>query len=109
MTVVKLFFASALFIVSIFLGVSIVGKVAQLTWYTNNCDGHILVSGGTASCIPKVEGFSKPSAMVERISIQMFIADLERFLDENDPSLTQQHNGLTDPCPLIKMPTCKED
>ncbi|MFY9462159.1 MAG: hypothetical protein WAP51_03080 [Candidatus Sungiibacteriota bacterium] len=61
-------------------------------------------SGITTKVEMKQEVRAEEPGLIEVEHLRNF----DKFLKENDPSIAQQHNGLWDPCPLNKMPTCED-
>ena len=63
----------------ILFGINIVKRSVDAVIFTKSCDGIILVSGGSASCVPKID-LSKPPAIIQRLADKMNVRDLERLI-----------------------------
>ena len=94
-------------VVVVLLLASVTVGLLRTIMFTKNCDGTVVVAAGSATCLPKVD-FNKPAEIIENLAFRETMRDFQRFINEQDPNVIQQHNGLWDACPLTKMPTCED-
>lgn len=102
MVVKKLILVPVFLLIIIFITGFLI-SVVQTMIFVKNCEGIVL----RGECLPKVD-FKKPSVVVENATLGVIARDVQWLAAWNDPTITQRHNGLWDPCPPIKLPACEE-